>query len=343
MRTRIGSSILPADDIYLGNKSSMTLRKNQMYLYSLLDMNRELDNLYPGTDEYNNEIDVIYTCIRLIDETSSDPEDLARVGNILSNHLDEIGGENLSTNERNSKIESVISTCLRELYTGIDYDSKNPTFSAWWADNVLGDNNQYPNGTVNVADNPAIGAVSDDQIAHKFKESGPLYIYTVDSDDIVTTSRKAIAKKYAAINYRNSLAAMDINLPLKTQEALIISGCASKGYIPRDMVSILKNKTASVGAIETVTAVVALIAKIITVALTVATGVISVVKTLKSSSNKTEDQQKAYNIVTDERVLHQIQPSSDDFDGIDVDGDGKSDIPYWLIGVVGIGLVYYLL
>lgn len=344
MRSQIGNTTIQADSIYLGAKSALTLRKNQMYLYALLDMNRELENLYPGSDEYNNEIDVIYTCIRLVDQTCNVHDDLARVGNILSNHLDEIGGVNITTYERNRKIEKVIITCITELYSGIKYETNNPTFSTWWADNILGENNLYPNGSSTIADNPAIGSVTDDQIAEKFKESGPLYIYTVDSDDIVNTSRKAITKKHAALNYRKSLSVMDVNLAMNTQEALIISGCAKQGYIPRDMVDILKNKTQSkIGDVATITAVVALVVKIITGALAVAAGVVSIVQAIKSSSNKTKDQEKAYNIVTDERILNQIQPSVDDFNGIDVDGDGKSDIPYWLIGVIGVGLVYYLL
>lgn len=343
-RSKIGNLSVRTDKrIFVLDTPLWQMRQSEVLVFSFLDLLQEQANL----TELDSELSRIFTAMDKYFAIAMIIENLGENVEYLKNALLVFyeaveGGEfdyvYSDLNDRNEHINKVVLDIINDsINYSVNQNKAVPTeLYKWWQESVI-DLNYYtdPSTGEHIDYRPdnavAIGTTNEDFI-EKFKNSACCFAYSKVSESVLAGSKVALIKRKKQIEARNSLAGCDVQLDAKVQDNYLSSGIyqQTNGGDAISLVTALKQNAKNrnkVGALTTA------VASIIVACITFLTGLIGAIVSYRKEKLTKEAENSLNNAPA-------AAPSESDYFNIDVDGDGKNDMPK-ILAIGALALLYY--
>lgn len=215
-RQYLGATNITRTDYWSGGKGSEELRRNETYLYALIDLSQEkigiLKNNTDVQNEYNKQ-DLCFLCLNAVELSQGNTDWLARYGVVIGNMITEgkiyRGYDNLE--EENKALDELVSEAMIRVDKMNEKES-NSEFSEWFKYHIL-QQNYYANfdGSI-TTDAPhvsGLGATSEsDELTQRAKDTGFYFVYLLnDTEEVFSNAvdvqvlREKIAYQEEYLNY----------------------------------------------------------------------------------------------------------------------------------------------
>lgn len=349
-RTRIGNTDVNTDsNVFVFDTPLWQMRQSEVRVLSYLDVLQECANFTTIDSELMriyNKMDKYYCLAKIIENLGDNQNYLVNAFYVYNEALQSGAFDNVYMDdiERNNHVNEIVCNIINDSinYSVSDDVIIDQKLWTWWQDNILNQNFYTDPVTgskrqTKPQNRPStISGVEYDYIG-SFKNSAVCYAYTAVSADTVKDSSAARLKRKKQNEVRNALSSCDVQLDNSVQENYIISGIMSTtgGNSPEAFVNSVKRAAKSrknrIG--EPISAAVA---SIIVAAITFLSALVGAIISYRKSKLTAEAKTALNN-------GSRYAPDESDFLNIDLDGDGRNDIPkILLVGVAALAL-YYLM
>lgn len=347
-RTQIGNTEVNRDSNYFVLDTPLwQMRQSEVRIMSYLDLLQESANFATTDSEIlriYNEMDKYYCVAKIIENLGDNEAYLINAFYVYNEALQkgEFDRIYIDMLERNNHINELVCNIVNDSinYTVNDTVVIDQELFAWWQDNVINQNfytdPRTGDKTQVKPDSLPVSIAGEVDYISTFKQSAVCYTYTVVSMDAIKESSQARLKRKKQNEIRNALGGCEIQLDITVQENYIKSGimAATNGGSAYDFVNAMKRtakKKSSIG--EPISAAVA---TIIAAAITFLTTLVASIFSYRASRLGAEAKQALQN-------GDRYSPSANDFLNIDLDGDGRNDLPkILLIGAAALALYYFM-
>lgn len=347
-RAKIGNTEVNRDSyIFLLDTPLWQMRQSEVRIMSYLDLLQESANfatLESDILRIYNEMDKYYCIAKIVENLGDNEAYLINAFYVYNEALQNGAFDKIYIDEieRNNHVNEAVCNIVNDSinYTVSDDVVIDQSLWAWWQDNIINQNFYTdPRSGAKVQEKPNALPVSisgEVDYISTFKQSAICYTYTVVSAAAIQESSQARLKRKKQNEIRNALGGCEVQLDITVQENYIKSGimASTNGGSAYDFVSAMKRtakKKSSIG--EPISAAVA---TIIAAAITFLTALVSSVISYRASKLGAEAKKSLQN-------GDRYAPSANDFLNIDLDGDGRNDLPKILfLGAAALALYYYL-
>lgn len=345
-RTRIGNTEVNQDsNVFCFNTPIWKMRQSEVRVMSYLDVLQECAiyaTLESEVTRIYNEMDKYYCIAKIIENLGDNESYLINAFYVYNEALQSGAFDYVYQDEieRNNHVNETVCNIINDSinYTVSDSVIIDQQLWTWWQENILQQNFYTdPKTGAQTQTKPnakpaTISGVEFDFVGN-FKKSAVCYAYTAVSKETVNSSSTARLKRKKQNEIRNALSACDVQLDNSVQANYIRSGimASTGGDSPEAFVQAVKNaakaKRSRIGIPE---AVAAIIVAAITFLSTLTAAVINARSARLQSEAKTALQNG-----------DKYAPSDNDFLNIDLDGDGRNDLPKLLL-LGAAALAFYL-
>lgn len=347
-RTRIGNTEVNQDSsVFLFNTPIWQMRQSEVRVMSYLDVLQECAiyaTLESEVTRIYNEMDKYYCIAKIIENLGTNEAYLINAFYVYNEAVQSGAFDHVYQDEieRNNHVNETVCNIINDSinYTVSDSVIIDQQLWTWWQENILHQNfytdpktgaqtETKPNAK------PATIAGVEFDFVGNFKKSAVCYAYTAVSKETVNSSSIARLKRKKQNEIRNALSVCDVQLDNSVQANYIVSGIMSTtgGYGPSEFVNSIKRASKSkknrIGD-----PISAAVASIIVAAITFFTTLVAAVINARSARLKTEAKTALQN-------GDKYAPSDNDFLDIDLDGDGRNDLPKLLL-LGAAALAFYL-
>lgn len=346
-RTRIGNTEVNENStVFCFNTPIWQMRQSEVRVMSYLDVLQECAIYATLESEINriyNEMDKYYCIAKIIENLGDNESYLINAYYVYNEALQNGVFDYVYTDEieRNNHVNEAVCNIVNDSinYTVSDSVVIDQQLWAWWQENILSQNYYTdPRTGQRMETKPMAKAATiagpDFDFVGNFKKSAVCYAYTAVGKEAVNSSSAARLKRKKEFEIRNALAACDVQLDSSVQGNYIVSGimASTGGKSPDAFVNAVKaaakEKRAKIGITE---AVAGIIVAAITFLSTLTAAIVSYRRSKLTSEAKTAlDNGDKY------------APSENDFLNIDLDGDGRNDLPKILLLGAAALAIYFL-
>lgn len=342
-RTQIGSATIDTALPYfvLGTPLKY-MKQSEVRMYSYLDVLQEeaaQTNIESELNRIYNEMDKFFCIAQIIENLNTDIEltnafyiyNQAIAAGVFDRTYNDLIERN---NEVNKNIINIINDSVN--YTVSDTAVINTELWDFWYNNVILCNfytNPKDGSKCYEKPDTIVSVAGDLDFIGMFKDSAVSFTYTAVDESYISASSIAVIKRKKQNEARNALIACDVQLDSVTQNNYLVSGiAAATGGNAVAFVNRLKQtaKKQKIGSIS------ATVASIIVAAITFLGTLIKAVIDYRRNKLNNEAKNSLNN-------AKKNAPSESDFFNIDLDGDGRNDLPkIALLAAAGL-LMYYLM
>lgn len=346
-RTRIGNTEVNENStVFCFNTPIWQMRQSEVRIMSYLDVLQECA-IYATIESeicrIFNEMDKYYCIAKIIENLGDNEAYLINAYYVYNEALQSGVFDHVYTDEieRNNHVNETVCNIVNDSinYTVSDSVVIDQQLWAWWQENILSQNYYTDPRTGQKMDKKPMAKAAtiagpDFDFVGNFKQSAVCYAYTAVGKEAVNSSSAARLKRKKQQEIRNALAACDVQLDGSVQNNYIRSGimAATGGGSPEAFVNSVKaaakEKRAQIGIPEAVAA-------IIVAAITFLSTLTAAVINYRSSKLQGEARTSLQN-------GDKYAPSESDFMNIDLDGDGRNDLPkILLLGAAALAFILF--
>lgn len=229
-RNSLGSTEIRGE-YWSNGKGSGELRRNETYLYALIDLSQEKIGIAKNYDEalteYNKQ-DLCYLCLKAIELSNGDNDTLYRFGVVIGNLIEEgkVYRSYMSIEAENIMLDNTVEEMIRRVN---DYQelAKPTEFIEWFSEHILAYNEEPTHRLY------GLGDTDSDELTQRAKDTGFYFVYLQNNVEDVyegATDIQLLRSKIAGQeDYLNWIQRSGTNL---TRESVLV---ASQAGIIRDM------------------------------------------------------------------------------------------------------------